>query len=102
MGTSMIQCWLHLCDFSPLCVFKCLLKLFGINSQYRADSWRRQTLMGTSMIRWLRILLAYNGSESLADLVAGSSLNRALLRINKSIFYHQLPNSYTYAQSLQT
>ena len=27
MGTSMIQCWLHLCDFSPLCVFKWLLKL---------------------------------------------------------------------------
>ena len=27
MGTSMIQCWLHLCDFSPLCVFKCLIKL---------------------------------------------------------------------------
>ena len=58
--------------------------------------------MGTSMIQWLPILLAYNGCESLPDLVAGSSLNRALLRIIKSIFYHQLPNSYTYAHSLQT
>ena len=38
--------WLHLCDFSPLCVFKCLLELSGINSQYCGGLWRRQTVDG--------------------------------------------------------
>ena len=47
--------------------------------------------MGTSMIQWLPILLAYNGSKCLASPTAGSSLNLALkYKIIKCIFYNQL------------
>ena len=34
--------------------------------------------MGTSMIQWLPLNTAYNGSECLANLMADSSLNQAL------------------------
>ena len=34
--------------------------------------------MGTSMIQWLPLNTAYNGSECLTNLMADSSLNQAL------------------------
>ena len=103
MGTSVIQYVGCIWVTFPHCVFSNVSSnCLGLTRNIVVGYGGGKQLMGTSMIQQLPILLAYNGSESLPDLVAGSSLNRALLRIIKSIFYHQLPNSYTYAQSLQT